>query len=169
LDKGISQDGRTIGIKLKIKITICILLAIILAATGIFVYCTTGNKSDTDEGNTIRKTIEKSLRIQYGWESKGKIKEISTKEFQKNLNEQTFYHNSMFYRVDKDFMENVKTIDDNEITITVPVYTPDFSISAIWSDDTRPVYRTNVDLPVYFLIKTNDGRYLITDLQCGVY
>ena len=116
----------------------------------VFIYYTTGNECKTDEKNIIRTTIEKALRIKYGWTSKEKIKDISTKEFQENLDKESFYNGFTLYVIDKNFMESYYQENENTIVISVVVYKPDIFI------------------PIFTLTKTKDGQYLISNVEYDI-
>lgn len=135
---------------MNIKIIIILtVLVIITSALCFFFYSTTGNKGDTDEKNSIKNTIEKVLRIKYGWANKEGLKDISTKEFQENLDEESFYKGLDFYQINRDFMKSYEEIDPNTVIVDCRI---DFFFKEGY-------------IPIITLTKTLDGVYLISDIQ----
>lgn len=110
-------------------------------------YSTTGAKCITDEENDIRVTVEKILKIKYGWKSKQHLKELTTDEFRNNLDEKSFYEGFKYYKLDRNFMEGFKKIDDETVKVYASLYDIDFS------------------LPVITLVRSESGKYLVSDIE----
>ena len=82
----------------KTRRILIIIMAAILAFVCFFLYSTTGKRSDIKERNEIKKTVEKALRIKYGWMRNENIKDIATIQCQKQLKMSTYdYVDSILY------------------------------------------------------------------------
>ena len=135
---------------MNIKKNIIITLLVIITATlCLLFYCTTGHKSDTDEKNNIKNTIEKVFRIKYGLANKKGLKDISTKEFQENLDEESFYKGFKIYMIDRKFMKSYEKINQNTVEV-------DCWIEGVFGESY---------IAIITLTKTVDGKYLISNIQ----
>lgn len=85
-----------------------------------------------------------AVRIQYGWGSMNKLKEMCTDEFKKKENIEDFYMGRKFYSIEN---RQVEKMNDNETKVTLHVYAPDLTIHE------------------YIFLKTEDGNYLIERIQ----
>lgn len=127
-----------------------VLIAIVIILVCVFVFSTTGNKSNTDDKNAIKETVETALRIRYGWVSKEKIKDIATENCQKSLKADGFYEGLTFYTINKQFMDSYHEEGPNTVSVSVEVYDPDIAFV------------------IFTLTKTQDGKYIITDFGCDI-
>ena len=143
-------NGKEVCImNIKKIIIIIILLVIIASALCLFFYCTTGYQSDTDEKNSIKNTIETVFRIQHGLVNKNRLKDISTKDFQENLDEEAFYSDFKIYMIDRNFMKSYEEINQNTVEV-------DCWVEGVFGDSY---------IAIITLTKTLDGKYLISNIQ----
>ena len=101
------------------------------------------------EGN-IECTINTALRIQYGWSDINNLKKICTKEFIENTNIDDLCLGRRFYSIDKNYMENIQEISENEVVIFVNVYSPDIIIHK------------------FTLIKKENNEYMISQIELDI-
>ena len=98
----------------------------------------------------ITPIIKKALRIQYGWGSFSSLEEISTEGFAKTAEKDVIYIGRRFYSIEKDYLEHIEKISDDEMEVTVYVYSPDILIHK------------------FILKQTEDGRYLIDNIELDI-
>ena len=134
----------------KTRRILIIIMAVILAFVCFFLYSTTGKRSDIKERNEIKATVEKALRITYGWTRNENIKDIATIQCQKQLKEDDFYERLTFYMINRDFMDTCYEEGPNKVRVCVELYDPDLLFA------------------IFTLEKTKEGKYLITRYECDV-
>lgn len=106
-----------------------------------------GGADGIGDWSNSEELIKKAMRIQYGWGRKKQLKSICTEEFVKSKDFENVYLGRKLYSVDEGYMKNVQKISENEIQISVHVYSPDILIHC------------------FTLEKTRDGQYLISNIE----
>jgi len=75
--------------------------------------------------NDIEYILKTAIRIQYGWGNIDELNQICTEEFLENLNLDEVYMGRKLYTIEKGYMDKVQEIGENELDVTVSVYSPD--------------------------------------------
>jgi len=75
--------------------------------------------------NDIEYILKTAIRIQYGWGNIDELNQICTEEFLENLNLDEVYMGRKLYTIEKGYMDTVQEIGENELDVTVSVYSPD--------------------------------------------
>lgn len=78
-------------------------------------------KQDED----IDHVLKTAIRIQYGWGNIDELNQICTEEFLENVDLDEVYLGRKLYTIEKGYMDTAQQIDEKEMEITVPVYSPD--------------------------------------------
>lgn len=120
----------------KMKKNVLLIIFVFAVLGGIFF--SFGRTSSDD----IDSMTDAAVRIQYGWGSMNKLKEMCTDEFKENIED--FYIGRNIYSTEN---RQVEKISDNETKVTLHVYAPDLTIHE------------------YIFLKTEDGKYLIERIQ----
>lgn len=75
--------------------------------------------------NGIDYILKTAIRVQYGWGNIDDLNQICTEEFLDNVNLDEVYLGRKLYTIEKGYMDTAQQINENELKITVPVYSPD--------------------------------------------
>jgi len=97
--------------------------------------------------NDIEYILKTAIRIQYGWGNIDELNQICTEEFLENLNLDEVYMGRKLYTIEKGYMDKVQEIGENELEVTVSVYSPDILFHH------------------FTLIQNEDGKYLISNIE----
>ena len=97
--------------------------------------------------NDIEYILKTAIRIQYGWGNIDELNQICTEEFLENLNLDEVYLGRKLYTIEKGYMDTVQEIGENELEVTVSVYSPDILFHH------------------FTIIQDEDGKYLIDNIE----
>ena len=111
--------------------------------TIITVVAVTRNSKDFLQQNPIKQ----ALRIHYGWESEEHLQDITTEAFMVRLGGESFARERELYFVSSIHLQSRDDLEDDEIQVTATFYNPDI----MFAD--------------FILVETDEGKYLIEDIQ----
>jgi len=97
--------------------------------------------------NDIEYILKTAIRIQYGWGNIDELNQICTEEFLENLNLDEVYLGRKLYTIEKGYMDTVRESGENELEVTVSVYSPDILFHH------------------FTIIQDEDGKYLIDNIE----
>jgi len=97
--------------------------------------------------NNMEHILKTAIRIQYGWGNVDELNQICTEEFLENLNLDEVYLGRKLYTIEKGYMDTVQEIGENELEVTVSVYSPDILFHH------------------FTIIQDEDGKYLIDNIE----
>ena len=103
-----------------------------------------------DEGEKvydIEQIIKKAIRIQYGWGNIDELNQLCTEDFLNNVDLDEIYLGRKLYTIEKGYMDTVQEVSENELEVTVSVYSPDIRFHH------------------FTLIQDEDGKYLISKIE----
>lgn len=120
---------------------------IIICITGLLIcglFYAIGNKSVS---GGVEEKIQTAIRIQYGWGFPGTLNNLCTEEFLNSAEESELYLGRKIYSLDEDMSVNYL---GDKVKVSVNVYCPDIVIHK------------------YTLTKSDDGEYLICDIEYDI-
>ena len=125
-----------------------LLLVFIILGIGIVVLLIGKSESIYRErGCGIQQLLNAAIQIQYGWKNIDKLNQICTEEFFENTDLDEVYVGRRFYMIEKGYMDTVREVNENELEITVSVYSPDIRFHH------------------FTIIQDKDGKYLIDKIE----
>ena len=118
------------------------LIIIVVSVTAISIFC--GVKK---QENDIEHMLKTAIRIQYGWGNMDELNRLCTEEFLDNVDLDEIYLGRKLYTIEKGYMDTVQEVSENELEVTVSVYSPDIRFHH------------------FTLIQDEDGKYLIGKIE----
>ena len=143
---------------IKILVVCVIFIAVMFIFLVVFWFCYNRNVPDNNdfdkEINTIVKTlVDKSLKIQHKVASIKSMKNIFTEELQKEILEEGYYFKKgKFYLVNRDYMESLGWLNDNELIVGLRV---------------RDLIG-NEHMQTFIFTRQLDGTYLISKIEFDI-
>ena len=132
---------KKVALKKKI-VSVCLVLALCAVVVSILAMSYSG----------YRGVVKEALRIHYGWESEEHLQDIATKAFMDQLGGDSFTQGRKLYFVASVHLQPGEGYDlrENEILVEATIYNPDIMYA------------------IFTLVKTEDGKYLIQDVEYDI-